>query len=78
MVVQSVNTKLNIRYHNPNTDSETIKYISQIFIEASRAKFQNILQETAAKHNADTDESSPDDGELLFLAISFDMSYNRL
>jgi len=44
--------KLNIRYHNPNTDEDTLKYISQVFIEASRVKFENILRETAEIHKA--------------------------
>jgi len=58
--------KLNIRYHNPNTDSETLKYISQIFIEASRVKFENILQEMAIKDDSG-EEGSPDDGESFCL-----------
>ncbi|MCL2253229.1 MAG: hypothetical protein FWC09_02190 [Lachnospiraceae bacterium] len=39
-------TKLNIRYHNPNTEEETRKYIANIFIQASKIKFENILRET--------------------------------
>jgi hypothetical protein len=35
------------RYHNPNTDDETLKYISELFINASRVKFENILREAA-------------------------------
>jgi len=41
--------QLIIRYHNPNTDEETLKYITKIFIEASKLTFENILQETAMK-----------------------------
>jgi len=41
--------KLNIRFHNLNTDEETLKHIAKIFIDASRVKFENILQETALK-----------------------------
>ncbi|MCL2853718.1 MAG: hypothetical protein FWE20_11950 [Defluviitaleaceae bacterium] len=40
--------KLNILYHNPNTDDETLKYIAAIFIEAGRVKLENILREAAA------------------------------
>jgi len=50
--------KLNIRYHNPNTNDETLKHISQILIEASRVKFEHILQENAAKHSDETVDMS--------------------
>jgi len=43
--------QLIICYHNPNTDEETLKYITKIFIEASRVAFENIVQETAIKEN---------------------------
>jgi len=38
---------LTIRYHNPNTDEETLKYIARIFIEASRVKFEDIMRDAA-------------------------------
>lgn len=28
-------TKLNIVFHNPNTDEDTIKYLAQVFAEVS-------------------------------------------
>ena len=56
----SIIGKITFRYHNPNTDDETLKHISKIFVEVSRVKFESILQEVAAPTNAneDTRESS--------------------
>jgi len=51
VIASARKAKLNIRYHNPNTDEETLKYASKIFIEASRIKFENILREIAMKDN---------------------------
>jgi hypothetical protein len=48
--------KLNIRFHNPNSDEDTLKYISQVFTEASKVKFENILCETATKSDAATNK----------------------
>jgi hypothetical protein len=49
-----------IRYHNPNTHEETLKYIAKIFIEASRVKFENILRETAVQtHNTNATTEIP-------------------
>ena len=54
------NEKLMIRYHNPNTDEETLKLITKIFVEASRVKFETILRETAAESNInDTKKGNP-------------------
>lgn len=38
--------KLDIRFHNPNTDIETANYIARIFLEASKVKFENVLKST--------------------------------
>lgn len=38
-------TKLNFRFHNPNTVEETIDYIEKIFIEVNKAKMDKVLQE---------------------------------
>lgn len=45
--------KLKIRYHNPNTEEETRKYITNIFIEASKIKFENILRESSTEKSAE-------------------------
>ena len=29
-------TKLNIRFHNPNTEEETVQYIAKIFVAVQR------------------------------------------
>ena len=42
-------TNLDIEFHNPNTDEETAKHIAGIFIEASRTKFENLLEACAAE-----------------------------
>jgi len=49
-----ISKKLNIRYHNPNTNDETLKYITRIFIEASKVKFENILQKSVAQNSSAT------------------------
>lgn len=38
-------TKLNFRFHNPNTVEETIDYIEKIFIEVNKTKMDKVLQE---------------------------------
>lgn len=43
--------KVNFRYHNPNTDEETLIFVAKLFIEASRVKFEKVLRETAAQEN---------------------------
>jgi len=45
--------KVNFRYHNPNTDDETLKILIKLFVEASRVKFENVLRKTAAQKDAD-------------------------
>lgn len=47
---------LNIRYHNPNTDEETLKHILKMFIEASRVKLENVLQVAAEENSIDIEE----------------------
>jgi hypothetical protein len=44
-------SKITFRYHNPNTDDEAQKYITKILIEASKVKFENILQDNAIHTN---------------------------
>ena len=45
--------KVYFRYHNPNTDDETLKILTKLFVEASRVKFENVIRKTAAQKDAD-------------------------
>jgi len=36
--------KLNIEFHNPNTDEIAAKFIAKIFIKVSQEKFEKILK----------------------------------
>ncbi len=38
-------TKLNFRFHNPNTAEEIVGYIAKIFLEVNKTKLEHILQE---------------------------------
>ena len=49
--ILSMEEKLNIRYHNPNTKDETLKYITNIFIAASKVKLESVLQEAAMQNS---------------------------
>jgi hypothetical protein len=51
--------KIDIVFRNPNTDEETAKYITAIFIEASRVKFENILKDRAAEQKIEAKKESP-------------------
>ena len=46
-------TKLNIRFHNPNTEEETIQYIAKIFVEVGvqrlEIEVEHIVQNTEMK-----------------------------
>ncbi len=42
-------TKLNFRFHNPNTTEETAEYIAKVFIEVNKAKMERILQDNIEK-----------------------------
>lgn len=44
-------SKLNFRFHNPNTAETTADYILKIFIEANREKVEQAMQ-TAAEISA--------------------------
>lgn len=37
-------TKLNIRIHNPNTEEETIRYITNIFVEVGVRKLEKEVE----------------------------------
>lgn len=43
--------KLVFRFHNPNTEQETTQYISKIFLEASRVKWEERLAEYCHKQS---------------------------
>jgi len=43
--------KINFRYHNPNTDEDTLKFVTKLFVQASRVKFESVLQNIAAQEN---------------------------
>ena len=38
--------KVNFRFHNPNTDDETLKVLVRIFTEVSRTRLENMLRES--------------------------------
>lgn len=44
-------SKLNIRFHNPNTPEATADYISKILIQVNQKKIEKILQEEASKYH---------------------------
>jgi len=54
--VRKDKVKVNFRYHNPNTDDETLKTLTRLFVEASRVKFENILQETVTDESTELSE----------------------
>lgn len=37
-------TKLNFRFHNPNTAEETAEYLAAIFFEVSRVKLDEVMR----------------------------------
>ncbi|MDO5424033.1 MAG: hypothetical protein Q4F41_09935 [Eubacteriales bacterium] len=55
----SSKTKLNYRFHNPNTPEATADYILKIFIEVNKKKIDQLLQEEVAKQpNMETEDES--------------------
>lgn len=42
-------TKLNIRFHNPNTEEETIQYIAKIFVEIGVQRLEKEIENTVKK-----------------------------
>lgn len=50
MVHISAKTKLNFRFHNPNTAEATADYILKIFIEANQPKIEELLRAEALKN----------------------------
>lgn len=40
-------TKLEYRFHNPNTEEETVDYILKLFVEVNSNKVERALQEVA-------------------------------
>lgn len=43
-------TKLNFRFHNPNTPETTAEYILKILIEVNQKKVKRILSEETSKY----------------------------
>lgn len=41
--------KLNYRFHNPNTDTETANYILKILIEANATKVEQTVQQLSVQ-----------------------------
>lgn len=37
-------TKLNFRFHNPNSAEETAEYIAKLFIKVNQAKVERLIQ----------------------------------
>ena len=50
-------TKLNIRFHNPNTEKETIQYIAKIFIAVGVQRLEKEVENTTKKKEHETIES---------------------
>lgn len=50
--------KLNYRFHNPNTQDETIKYISKIFMDVCQNKLEQKLKEIAEQQTLTVEEYS--------------------
>jgi len=44
--VTATKAKVNFRFHNPNTDDETLKVLVRIFTEVSRTRLENMLRES--------------------------------
>lgn len=38
-------TKLNFRFHNPNSAEETAEYITKLFIEVNQPKVERLIQD---------------------------------
>ena len=51
--------KVTFRYHNPNTDEETLKYIVKIFTEANKEKFEQAILENAKQSEIAAAVESP-------------------
>lgn len=49
--MKATKPKVNFRYHNPNTEEETLKFVTKLFIEASKVKFENVMRITALQEN---------------------------
>lgn len=45
-------SKLNIRFHNPNSAQETAAFLLPILIETNKPKLENILRESAQQEKS--------------------------
>lgn len=50
-------SKLHFYFHNPNSAEETANYIVKIFVEVNQTKINRMLQETAEKMEAQSEEN---------------------
>lgn len=46
-------TKLNFRFHNPNTEEDTRRYIIKLFLESGQNKLDEVLKQESAYHLED-------------------------
>jgi len=44
--VTATKAKLSFRFHNPNTDDETLKLLTRFFTETSQVRFEEMLQKS--------------------------------
>lgn len=42
-------TKLNIRFHNPNTEEETTQYIAKVFVEVGVQRLKKEIESAVKK-----------------------------
>ena len=52
----SKKSKLNFRFHNPNTPAATADYIVQIFIAANTRRVEKVLYQNASKGDKEDEE----------------------
>lgn len=53
MIIIPKKTKLNVRFHNPNTPEVTADYITRVLVAANQKKIEDIMKERAHKEEYD-------------------------
>lgn len=48
-------TKLNYRFHNPNSAEDTADFLCKLLIEANRGKVERAIEEDASKREEDSE-----------------------
>ena len=48
-------TKLNYRFHNPNSAEDTADFLCKLLIEANTGKVERAIEEDASKREADSE-----------------------